>query len=216
MKDAIKQLSTTVWITAGARYNAARRLRLRDTFSTASLAMFSVATIGLAVIQKVYFIADSPADKYSTVLGVTLGAFLLAVSLLEAGKGNALSADALHRNAEDLTSLAKRFDVRVVAHDAGQGITAVDLAELNAEYEQIKARCITNHAPIDYLHFLGEKRAAPELAQRFGGKEPATAWQAMRYRIRWFLSGVWYFLLLWAAIVALCLENWRLYEGSCP
>ncbi|KVR76134.1 hypothetical protein WK26_25595 [Burkholderia vietnamiensis] len=175
--------------------------------------MFSVATIGLAVIQKVYFISDSPADKYSTVLGVTLGAFLLAVSLLEAGKGNALSADALHRNAEDLTSLTKRIDVRVAAHDAGQAITAADLANLNAEYDQIKARCATNHAPIDYLHFLGEKRAAPELAQRFGGKPPATAFQAMRYRIQWFLSGVWYFLLLWGAIIALCLENWTLYRG---
>ncbi|MDN7642336.1 SLATT domain-containing protein [Burkholderia cenocepacia] len=213
MKDAVKQLSTTIWITAGARYNAARRLRLRDTFSTASLAMFSAATIGLAVIQKVYFISDSAADKYSTVLGVTLGAFLLAISLLEAGKGNALSADALHRNAEDLTSLTKRIDVRIAAHDAGQLITAADLADLNMEYDQIKARCATNHLPIDYRHFLGEKRAAPELAERFGGNSPATNIQATRYHIQWFLSGVWYFLLLWIAIIALCLENWLLYRG---
>ncbi|MBU9290144.1 SLATT domain-containing protein [Burkholderia multivorans] len=213
MKDAVKQLSTTIWITAGARYNAARRLRLRDTFSTASLSMFSAATIGLAVIQKVYFISNSPADKYSTVLGVTLGAFLLAVSLLEAGKGNALSADALHRNAEDLTSLAKKIDVRVAAHDVGQSITAAELADLNREYDEIRARCATNHLPVDYRHFLGEKRAAAELAQRFGGKPPATTFQATRYHIQWFLSGVWYFLLLWIAVIALCLENWLLYRG---
>ncbi|WP_152601793.1 SLATT domain-containing protein [Burkholderia paludis] len=210
MRDTLERLKTTIWITAGARYNASRRLSLRDSFSTVSLAMFSVVTIGLAVVQKIYFTADSPADKYGTVLGVTLGAFLLAISLLEAGKGNALLAEALHRNAEELTALTKRIDLRVSAHDAGRLLTEADLAEFNEGYESIKARCVTNHAPKDYLLFIGEKRMAPEFAKK-DGTPRVTGWQ---YRCRhtwWLLSSVWYFLLLWLTIAYLCYENWAQY-----
>lgn len=172
--------------------------------------MFSVVTIGLAVVQKIYFTADSPADKYGTVLGVTLGAFLLAVSLLEAGRGNALLADSLHRNAEELTALTKRIDLRISAHDTGRLLTEGDLAGFNDEYESIKARCAANHAPKDYLLFIGEKRTATELARK-DGTPPANEWQ---YRWRytwWFLSSVWYFLFLWLTISYLCYENWAQY-----
>lgn len=172
--------------------------------------MFSVVTIGLAVVQKIYFVADSPADKFGTVLGVTLGAFLLAVSLLEAGKGNALLADALHRNAEELTALTKRIDVRISTHDAGRLLTEAKLVDFNNEYESIKARCITNHAPKDYLLFIGEKRIAPEFAQKDG--IPSVNWWQYRWRHAWWLlSSVWYFLLLWLTICYLCYENWAQY-----
>jgi hypothetical protein len=172
--------------------------------------MFSVVTIGLAVVQKIYFSPDSAADKYGTVLGVTLGAFLLAVSLLEAGKGNALLADALHRNAEELTALTKRIDLRVSAHDAGRPLTEADLAGFNDEYESIKARCASNHAPKDYLLFIGQKRAAPELANK-GGTPPVNEWQYCWRHTWWLLSSVWYFLLLWLTIAYLCYENWAQY-----
>jgi hypothetical protein len=171
--------------------------------------MFSVVTIGLAVVQKNYFTADSPADKFGTVLGVTLGAFLLAISLLEAGKGNARLADALHRNAEELTALTKRIDLRVSAHDAGRQLTEADLSGFNDEYESIKSRCLTNHAPKDYLLFMAEKRAAPELARN--GTPPANEWQYRWRHTWWLLSSTWYFLLLWLTIAYLCYENWAQY-----
>ena len=44
MKDFISDLRTTAWRTAGARYNAARRLKQRETFSTVNLALLSALT----------------------------------------------------------------------------------------------------------------------------------------------------------------------------
>jgi hypothetical protein len=173
--------------------------------------MFSVVTIGLAVVQKIYFAPDSAADKYGTVLGVTLGAFLLAVSLLEAGKGNARLADALHRNAEELTALTKRIELRISAHDAGRQVTEDEVSRFNNEYESITSRCLSNHAPKDYLLFLAEKRTAPELAKK-NGVPPANGFQYQWRLTWWFLSSVWYFFLLWGTIGVLCVENWGQYK----
>jgi len=140
----------------------------------------------------------------------TLGAFLLALSLLEAGKGNALLAEGLHRNAEELTALTKRIDLRVSAHDAGRLLTEADLAGYNEEYESIKARCVTNHAPKDYLLFIGEKRMAPEFAKN-DGTPAVNGWQYRWRHTWWLLSSVWHFLLLWLTIAYLCYENWAQY-----
>ncbi|MGF6574886.1 hypothetical protein ABH945_007014 [Paraburkholderia sp. GAS333] len=211
MNDALRSLNLTIWKTAGSRYNAARRLTLRDTFSTASQALFAVITIGLTIVQKVYFISDSPADKFGTVLGVFLGAFLLAVSLLEAGRGNALRADELHRNAEDLTALTRGIDIRLAAHLTGNLLGQGEVERFAIEYEQIKSRCTTNHSPRDYRLFLGEKRSAKELA--IDGKPPMSTAAYLRVIFAWYVSTVWYFIVLWLVIGSLCVENWLLFRG---
>lgn len=206
MKATLEKLQTTAWKTAGSRYNAARRLRRRDFFSTLSLAFFSVATVAQALVQKIYaFPANSPADNYTTVLAVTLGVFLLAVSLLEAGRGNALQADALHRNAEELTSYSTRASVRLAIHNSGGPITSDEIKKLAEEYESIKAKCQFNHSPQDYDLFLAQKRNASELA--INGKPPAS-WFIYVWRVFWsFTSSIWYFAVLWCVVVGLMLST---------
>ena len=82
MENFLTELRTRVWRTSGARYNAARRLRLRDWFATFSIAMFSAIGIALAVVQKVYaFDANSPVDRYITVLSVAIGLFVIVISV---------------------------------------------------------------------------------------------------------------------------------------
>jgi len=206
MRATLEKLQTTAWKTAGSRYNAARRLRRRDAFSTLSLAFFSVVSVAQALVQKIYaFPPNSPADNYTTVLAVTLGVFLLAVSLLEAGRGNALQADALHRNAEELTAYSTRAGVRLAAHDAGHSITAEEAKKFAEEYEAVKARCQFNHSPHDYDLFLAPKRNAPELA--VAGKPPAS-WRGYAWHVIWaFVSSIWYFAVLWCAVIGLVVNT---------
>ena len=52
--EKFEKLKTDAWQTAGARYNAARRLKRRDLFATISLSLFSAIGVGLAVVQKIY------------------------------------------------------------------------------------------------------------------------------------------------------------------
>ena len=76
MLKIIEKLKTDAWRTAGARYNAARRLKRRDLFSTISLSLFSAAGVGLAVIQKIYNPqSGSSLDNYLTGLSVCLSVF---------------------------------------------------------------------------------------------------------------------------------------------
>lgn len=199
MKDYLVTLRTAIWRTAGARYNAARRLKRKELFSTVSLTFFSVITICLAVIQKIYsseIIKISGLDNYLTALSILSGVFLLAISLMEWGSRNGSNADAIYKNAEDLNALQRRIQLELFRADAIQCSWDV-CNNFSSEYELIQSRCDVNHAPIDNRLFLASKRLVPEFE-----KESMGFWQALAIQIVWFLSSVWYYLIFWAVSVA--------------
>ncbi|PKO91236.1 MAG: hypothetical protein CVU16_08450 [Betaproteobacteria bacterium HGW-Betaproteobacteria-10] len=200
MKDLVKKLSTDAWRTSGARYNASRRLKRRDLFSTISLSLFAAVGVGLAVVQRVYsFESGSPADNYITALSVCLGVFLLVVSLVEWGSGNAVKADRLYQNAEELNAFQRRLAVIVIELEEEAQPLAAEVQKLLKEYDEIKARCAFNHEPLDDCLSMATRRFAPEFKHQDG---------SLRYNWfeeRWFAmrsiaSSIWYFILLWLVI----------------
>lgn len=201
MEEFLKELRTKVWRTAGARYDAARRLKRREIVSTISLAFFSALTVVLAFVQRVYAQqAGTAFDNYLTALSVCLGIFLLAISLIEWGAGAGSKAEALHRNAEDLTALQILIWQRISEVESGKVGKWSDIDDLRTEYERIKERCTANHDPLDDRTFLAHNRMAPEFLDKdrnpkIGSME--SYWITSRY----FITSLWYFAVFWLLLV---------------
>jgi SMODS and SLOG-associating 2TM effector domain family 5 len=200
MKQFISDLRTRAWRTSGSRYNAARRLKQRETFSTISLAMLSALSVAAAVAQRIYSPqAGTPLDNYLTAASVALGVFLLAISLLEWGAAYGAKSDALHRNAEDLTAYHLKLAHVLAKIEAGKTVEDSEVDALRVEYETIKDRCPYNHAPFDHELFRAQQRMAPEF-RGIDGKPVMTAISAWLVKARWEWSTIWYFLLVWITI----------------
>ncbi|MCQ4291779.1 SLATT domain-containing protein [Pseudomonas stutzeri] len=195
MSDYLARLRTDVWRTSSARYNAARRLRRKELFSTISLAFFSVLTIALAVTQKIYsveFRAITGLDNYVTSLSILAGIFIIVVSLMEWGSRNGSNADALFKNAEELNSLQRSIHLEILkpcaADDSSWGVAEI----LLSNYEQIKSRCEINHTQLDDRYFLSKHRSSDEFIRY--NIEPCKAFWIAFF---WHLSSVWYYLIFW-------------------
>lgn len=201
MEKYLIELRTVIWRTAGARYNAARRLKRKELFSTISLTFFSVITICLAVIQKIYApaISKSPGlDDYLTTLSILAGIFLLAISLMEWGSRNGSNADALYKNAEDLNSLQRKIKQELFRPDS-TSTTWEECGKLSVEYDAVQSRCDVNHDPLDDQCFLAANRTAVEFVSKNIGSS-----EAVRIKALWFLSSVWYYLIFWVvSLIAL-------------
>jgi hypothetical protein len=160
MNDFLQRLQTQAWRTAGARYNAARRLKLRDWLATFSIAMFSAIGIALAVVQKAYVEPTTPLlDSYITVVSACIGLFVLVISLMEWGTSYAVKADALHRNAELLNQLQRKIEQDLASSIPVDHAIATGRRE---EYENIKASCAHNHEPVDDSLFRAQQRLSKE------------------------------------------------------
>jgi hypothetical protein len=224
MKDYLQSLRTQAWRTAGARYNAARRLKRRELFSTVSLALFSALTIAVAFVQRAYSIPQgTPLDNYLAALSVCLGIFILAMSLMEWGAANGTKADALHRNAEDLTA----FQLKVAQRLAELKVSEVpdldgtiehrpnwnDVNLLREEYGIIKDRCLHNHLPLDDLIFRASQRFANEFAR--DGDKPSLNFVEAKWAIaKWHFLSVWYFAVFWLIITAALLAVFWIPDAS--
>jgi hypothetical protein len=201
MKPFLESLRTMAWRTAGARYNAARRLRQREIFSTFSLALFSSLTIAVAFAQRIYMpLPGTTLDSYLTALSVCLGVFLLAISLMEWGAAHALKAEALHRNAEELTAFQIKLRQVLAQMESGTPIADDRVDLLRLEYETIKGRCAHNHEPIDHAMFSVQQRTALEFAAK-GGAPAIGVWEARYVTAKWHMSAVWYFIVFWGLIL---------------
>lgn len=202
MKQFIVDLRTRAWRTSGSRYNAARRLKQREMLSTISLAMFSALSVAAAVAQRLYSPqAGTSLDNYLTSVSVALGVFLLALSLLEWGASYGTKADALHRNAEELTAYHLKLAHVLAKMDSGIVLEDQEIDNLRLEYDAIKDRCPYNHAPSDHELFRAQQRTSPELGAVIG--KPVMAESAAFFvTLRWEWSTIWFFLLIWLVVAA--------------
>jgi hypothetical protein len=200
MTNFLTELRTRAWRTAGGRYNAARRLKMREWLSTCSLALLSALSIAVAFAQKVYSpMAGTPLDNYLSSLAIGVGVLLLVVSLLEWGAGYGARAEALHRNAELLTAFQIKLAQTIALSNLGTHVTAEAVDKLRLEYDEIKDKCATNHLPCDDALFRASHRLSEEFAR--GGK-PMMHWpEASWRRMAWGLSEAWFFAAIWLLVV---------------
>lgn len=207
MKDFLQSLRTQAWRTSGSRYNAARRLKLRDWIATFSIAIFSALGIALAVAQRVYVHDGTPAlNDYLTVFSACVGLFVLVISVIEWGSSGAVKADALYRNAELLNRHQRKIEQALSA--AGEPSEMV-VTGLREEYEVIKDGCSYNHEPVDDAMFLSQQRLSKEF--RVEGKidgKPKLSWIEGRWAaLMYQWSSAKAFLFFWFVIIALVVST---------
>jgi hypothetical protein len=199
----IEKLRTDAWRTAGARYNAARRFKRRDLFSTISISLFAAVGVGLAVVQRIYaFEPGSETDNYLTALSICLGIFLLVISLMEWGAGNSIKADRLYQNAEELNSFQRTLSLVMQDIKIGNPRNFQDFDEFRQHYEEIKTRSQFNHDPLDDYLFVATHRLAEEFKTPHG-KIPY-CWVEKQWLVfRSIFSSIWYFVAFWLVVIAL-------------
>lgn len=213
MLECLKKMQTTVWRTSGARYNASRRLKRRELFSTISLALFSALSIIIAVVQRIYSIPiqNVPGlDNLLTAISICMGLFILVFTLMEWGSANGVKAHMLHINAEALNALQSKIGHMVAKHNSEQNstISQEEANSLRLEYEEIKGQCTENHTPIDDRFFLTTKRHSPEFEYlKLTKPEAGLAW------LIWNASSVWYYAGLWAITI---LVMWYTFSKIIP
>lgn len=200
MRMFLSGLRTNVWRTAGARYNATRRLKRRDWIATFSIAMFSAIGIALAVVQKVYAPkAASDLDNYITILSVCVGLFVLVISLIEWGFSGSVKADALYRNAEQLNRLQREIG-QVLTETGDLDFSAITV--LRERYEAIKDSCPYNHEPVDDELFQAQQRLSDEYLDKNG--KPRMSWLYGKWAVlmdKW--SSAKAFFAFWLLILGL-------------
>ena len=152
--------------------------------------------------------------NYLTAVSVALGVFLLAVSLLEWGAAYGAKADALHRNAEDLTAYQLKLAHVLARMDAGKVVEDPEVDELRLEYESIKNRCPYNHEPVDHDLFIAQQRLAPEFRD-VDGKPRMTCWRAFFVKVHWNGSTIWFLLLVWMLVLFAALWPFVSQSGHC-
>ncbi len=162
--------------------------------------MLSALSVAAAVAQRIYSPqAGTSLDNYLTAISIALGVFLLTLSLLEWGAAYGAKADALHRNAEDLTAYHLKLAHVLARMDCGKVVEDSEIEALRVEYETIKDRCPYNHSPSDHELFRAQQRTAPELGA-VNGKPVMNEWAALFVKARWEWSTIWFFLLIWISI----------------
>lgn len=197
MTEFLKNLQTKIWRTSGARYNASRRLKRKELFSTISLALFSAFGIIIAVVQRIYsspIQAIPDLDNLLTALSICMGLFILVFTLMEWGAANGVKAHILHKNAEELNALQGKIGhiVQKVEKDKNVDLSWSEKDALRLEYEEIKGLCTENHTPTDDSFFLAAKCHSPEFKYLNLTKAKVfIAW------LMWSSSSVWYYAGLW-------------------
>ncbi|UXH77984.1 SLATT domain-containing protein [Roseateles amylovorans] len=212
MNQFLADLRTTAWRTAGARYNAARRLKRREWLSTCSLALLSAVSIAVAFAQKVFASPNTAVDNYLTAVAMGVGVLLLTLSLLEWGAGYGARAQELHGNAEHLTNFQQKIALRLAASSSGAPITFQEADALRAEYEDIKDNCSANHQPIDDALFRAQKRLDPvfRVKQEESGAPRMGQLKAFCIGVLWFCAEAWFFGLVWIIVACSIAYAFRL------
>lgn len=206
MDTFLADLRMKAWRTAGARYNAARRLARRAWLSMSSLALLSAISIALAFVQRVYSPASgAPLNNYLSTLAVVVGVLLLVVSLLEWGAGYGVRAESLHRNAEQLTAFQIKMAQTIALVDSGTSATTEMIDELRLEYEGIKDKCTTNHLPRDDALFRAQHRCDKEFQSE--GKPRMGHFEVFLAYFAWNLSEIWFFTLIWSLVLGALLYS---------
>lgn len=163
-----QSLSTRIWTTRGARFEAQRRLEAMDNWSTFTIVLLSVFIAGIGYWSTADGLDHDPHRRL--LLGFASGIlsiFVLAVSLLENAKKYQLKAHQLHENAVQLEKI--EAEVMALLASSTPSPTLSDAAqELFLKYITELDSCPVNHDAIDYDTFRASKR-------RDFGIGPATA-----------------------------------------
>lgn len=199
MKDFLDSLSKSAWETSCARYNSSRRFKIREIFSTISIALIGLSGIALSLIQFSFGdILGKNINNLVTAFSIVLSMLLIIISLIEWGFAAGAKSEALFRNAELLNEHERKitlFKAKLTDSLSQEDYNKIDT--LREEYEKIKSTCVFNHSPLDYeYHKIIRKRFyIAKTTEHF------SLLRELKGRLSYYLCSIWCYLLTWGIVV---------------
>ena len=117
LDERLKELLHKMGVTAGARFNAAKRLQGRDRRMALVVALSSAFVIALTVIPYIYRLPP-PVTGDLSVITLVMSVLILAVSLIQYSNNDAVIADQHHRSGLEINELKHELSVKADQLDA--------------------------------------------------------------------------------------------------
>lgn len=199
LRDAVQELRTKMWRTAGARFNCHRRMKYRNAISAFTISTLSVYLIGISVSQKVYSIGEicPNLDNHLTFISIVGAVFIIVLSLIEWASDFSVKADRLFENANKIKELRFKLE-RSLDGEVSENELKATFNEVAQEYESLTNGHHPNHDPVDDFLFRAQNPKEPHPSFNLNKSERVWA------RVWWGIVTYWmYVIALIAPIVAI-------------
>lgn len=164
-KTFLEELNYKMWVTKGARFNASKRLSLRDNWSNKAIGFLSAYLIIIGLLS-VYQISQTPIISPNIIAfsSTAISILLLAFSQMEAAQDYKMRA---HRHIECSLRISKLYnDLRIfkTMTNPTEEEKAKYAAELSNKYQDILDH-YDNHNSVDFGLFQAKNVKYFELNQ---------------------------------------------------
>ncbi len=146
----VQKLLDDMKVTAGSRFNAAKRLEANDRNLTWITAMTSAYIIALTVLPYFWKLPQRAADTLNLTT-VVLSVVILVSALLHNSKRDAVNAEQHHRSALEIKEIHREMLMR------GNAIEPDALLRSADRYSAILQKYSVNHNDLDYKKFQADR-----------------------------------------------------------
>lgn len=149
MSETVQDFLRSLKVTAGSRFNAAKRMEHVDKRMTVLTSFSSAYLILISVLPAI--ITISPEAKAAlTFFSISLSVILLASSVSSYARAYGVKAEQYHRSALEIQEL--RRELRFM----GEKITRTEFENLSHRYNSILQKYSLNHSDVDFYCYQVE------------------------------------------------------------
>jgi SMODS and SLOG-associating 2TM effector domain family 5 len=138
-------------VTAGSRFNAARRLAALDRSYNLMLSLVSVAVIALTVVPYIYDLR-SQDGRLIALFTVAASVAILVLTNLNAANRGLVIAEQLHRCALEISEIARDLDADI------SGERQIEIELFASRYGDALQKYAVNHDKVDYIEHKLHRR----------------------------------------------------------
>lgn len=149
---ALAKFAKSLKVTAGCRFNAARRLQNHDVKLTRLIAFASAYIIVLTILPYILKLSARTTDLYNVVT-IALSIAILVASLLQYSSASAVNAEQHHRSALEINELSRLLSLRIE-----NKITEAEVKDFMGRYNAVLQKYSVNHEEIDFWKYQIEHR----------------------------------------------------------
>lgn len=144
-----KRYSKTLMITAGCRFEAARRLEKKDGVSAVAISILSLYAIAFSLSP--YFLDKKILDSltYLPFASVIISIFIIILTLLEASKKYSVRAELMHQCGKALNELHYELDYLINTNK----INSDNFYEIKKSYDKVIKNFPENHEQLDFHYY---------------------------------------------------------------
>ncbi|MCL7999052.1 SLATT domain-containing protein [Brucella sp. 21LCYQ03] len=158
MSETVQDFLRSLKVTAGSRFNAAKRMEHVDQRMTV-LSSFSSAYLILVSVVPAIISVTAPAQSILTLFSISLSVVLLASSVSSYARAYGVKAEQYHRSALEIQEL--RRELRFI----GENVAKEDFERLSHRYNAILQKYSLNHSDVDFYRYQLEYKTDYQLGR---------------------------------------------------